>query len=469
MTNSPAGIVEIRVPPVGESITEGVLNRWLVPDGQWVNVNQEIALVETDKISVEVSSSVSGFLRHKVSEGDTVQVGQVVAVVEPSSSNLDASGGLSKDQQPQEEVSGAGAVKSSSEALWQKSQDESPVTDSRGSNSIKAGPAARYHLEQQGLSVSQAAQQLGKSQGWLTKGEVLELSSSVKPSELPQKPDTVGAPESLSVSQRLPQQAQGGQGSSSEALKLWDQLGWESRGILPSFHPHSQTRKPLSPIRRRIAQRLWESKHQTAMLTTFNEIDMSRVMQIRDRFKDRIQEKHGISLGFLGFFIKAVVEAIKAWPQVNAFWDTDALIWNHYVNVGVAVSTDRGLVVPVIRDVAFKSIIQIEKEIKQMAQKARQGQLKLEDLEGATISITNGGVFGSLFSTPILNPPQTAILGLHKIQKRPVAVDSQVEIRPMMYVALSYDHRVIDGKEAVSFLVKVKECLEDPDSLIMEL
>lgn len=225
----------------------------------------------------------------------------------------------------------------------------------------------------------------------------------------------------------------------------------------------------MSTIRKRIAERLVQSQQTTATLTTFNEIDMSRVNEIRAKYKDKFKEKYGISLGFMGFFAKAAIEALKTWPQVNAFIDGQDIIYNHYVNLGIAVSTDKGLMVPVIRDADQMSIPQIEMAIRDFAIKARENKITVNDLQGGTFTISNGGVFGSLMSTPILNPPQTGILGLHKVQDRPVVVDGQIVIRPMMYVALSYDHRMIDGKEAVSFLVKIKEGMEDPERMLLEI
>lgn len=230
-----------------------------------------------------------------------------------------------------------------------------------------------------------------------------------------------------------------------------------------------QTRVPMTTIRKRIAERLVQSQQTTATLTTFNEIDMSRVNEIRAKYKDKFKEKYGINLGFMGFFAKAAIEALKTWPQVNAFIDGQDIIYNHYVNLGIAVSTDKGLMVPVIRDADKMTIPQIEIAIRDFAIKARENKITVNDLQGGTFTISNGGVFGSLMSTPILNPPQTGILGLHKVQDRPVVVDGQIVIRPMMYVALSYDHRMIDGKEAVSFLVKIKEGMEDPERMLLEI
>ncbi|MFN7453807.1 MAG: 2-oxoglutarate dehydrogenase complex dihydrolipoyllysine-residue succinyltransferase, partial [Pseudobdellovibrionaceae bacterium] len=230
-----------------------------------------------------------------------------------------------------------------------------------------------------------------------------------------------------------------------------------------------QKRVAMNNIRKKIAERLVYSQQSTATLTTFNEIDMSRVMEIRNKYKDKFKERYGVSLGFMGFFVKATIEALKAWPAVNAFIDGTDMVYNNYYNVGVAVGTEKGLIVPVIRDADLMSVAQVEMAIRDYAIKARDGKISIDDLSGGTFTISNGGVYGSLMSTPILNPPQSGILGMHKIEERPMAINGKVEIRPMMYVALSYDHRIIDGKEAVSFLVKIKEGIEDPERLLIEI
>jgi 2-oxoglutarate dehydrogenase E2 component (dihydrolipoamide succinyltransferase) len=230
-----------------------------------------------------------------------------------------------------------------------------------------------------------------------------------------------------------------------------------------------QKRVPMNNIRKKIAERLVYSQQSTATLTTFNEIDMTKVFEIRNKYKDKFKEKYGVNLGFMGFFVKATVEALKAWPAVNAFIEGQEIVYNNYYNVGVAVGTEKGLIVPVIRDADMMSIAQIEMAIRNYALKARDGKISIDDLSGGTFTISNGGTYGSLMSTPILNPPQSGILGMHKVEDRPVAINGKVEIRPMMYVALSYDHRIIDGKEAVSFLVKIKEGVEDPERLLIEI
>jgi 2-oxoglutarate dehydrogenase E2 component (dihydrolipoamide succinyltransferase) len=411
--------VEIQVPSAGESVTEGILSRWLKPDGSAIKSGEPLFEVETDKASTEVPSPADGVLSIGVPEGETVEVGATVGTIDPSASP--------KAEAPKkEEPPKAEAPK----------KEEPAPSASPGGNGPMAGspsPSARRLAEEEGVDLAKVE---GSGRGGrVTKGDV------------------IGAVES-----------RGSQPSPAPEPKAA-----EPKPAPAKSAAERQTRQRLPLIRQKIAQRLVQAQQTAAILTTFNEADLSSVMALRAKYKDSYKEKHGVNLGFMSFFVKASVEALKAFPAVNAQIDGSEIVYNNYYDIGVAVSTERGLMVPVIRDCDALSFAGIEKTIVGFAKKARDNKIGVDDLQGGTFTITNGGVFGSLLSTPILNPPQSGILGMHSIQKRPVVVGDEVVVRPMMYLALSYDHRIIDGREAVSFLVRVKECIENPERMMLEI
>lgn len=407
---------EIKIPAVGESITEATISQWSKKNGDQVKRDEILLTLETDKASVEVVAEQEGRLTIQTPEGKTVAIGSVVGFID-----TDAAGAIATATPA---TAATPAQKPSAPPTSQKTSTPPPPLS----------PAVRRIVEEQGLAPANIVGS-GKD-GRITKGDVLNS----KPSSVP-----VSAPQKIpSTPTHLPQPKVATQGQTT-------------------------TREPMTKLRQTIARRLVEAQHNAAILTTFNEIDMTNVMALRTKYKEKFKEKYNINLGFMGFFVKAAVEALKAFPRVNGFIDGNDIIFNHFYNVGIAVGTERGLVVPVVRNTDLLSIADIEMSIKHYAEKAREGKISLDDLTGGTFTISNGGVYGSLMSTPILNPPQSAILGLHKIEERPIAIQGKVEIRPMMYVALSYDHRIIDGGESVSFLVKIKEGLEDPARLLLEI
>ena len=420
-------VVPIKVPKVSESISEGILANWLKPDGSTVKAGEPLFELETDKASQVFIAPGAGTLKIQVREGETVQVESVIGTIDP-----DGVPSAAVARSPEPPKAASAPVKSAE----QPSQAAAPVESSNGGvATMPLAPSVRRivaetHVDPAGIEGT------GRG-GRLTKGDVLAHVQA--PATAPAPPATPAPEPSL-----------------------------PSPSIPTSSAPR-ESRKRMSGLRQKIAQRLVEAQHTAAILTTFNEADMSRVMDLRARYKDSFKAKHGVALGFSSFFIKATIEALKAFPNVNGRIEGTDIVTNHAYDIGVAVSTERGLMVPVIRDADKLSFAGIEKAIGAFAVKAREGTIAVTDLQGGTFTITNGGVFGSLLSTPILNPPQSGILGMHAIQKRPVAVDDQVVIRPMMYLALSYDHRIVDGREAVSFLVKIKECIESPERLMLEV
>ncbi len=397
--------IEVKIPPMGESISSGVLAKWHVQNGDVVKKDQALFELETDKITSEGTAESAGKITFKVEAGTEVKIGQLVALIDETATAA-----------PSAPV---GGVPPPREATASKAETQSPAVRRL---------AAETGIEPATVSGT------GKA-GRVTKGDMLAAAET--------------KPVATSVSESKP--------SAPSAVAATPKTATGER----------QTRTKMSKLRQTIATRLVQAQHQAAMLTTFNECDMSAVMELRKKYQDDFVKKHGVKLGFMSFFTKAVVHAFKEVPAVNAFIDGDSVVQNNYYDVGVAVSTERGLMVPVIRDCDTLGMADIEKTIAAAAQKARDGKITLPDLEGGVFTITNGGIFGSMLSTPILNAPQSAILGLHAIQERPVAVNSQVVIRPMMYLALSYDHRLVDGREAVTFLVKVKQVVEDPARLLI--
>ncbi len=427
--------VEVKVPAMGESITSGILASWRVKDGENVSEGQAIYDLETDKITMEGVASAGGVIEIKVEEGAEVEIGQVVALIKET-------GGAPKPG-PEE---GARAKEPGSHT---EPPAETPQADEKRQEGPQpqSGPAVRRLAEEKGVDLANI-QGSGKG-GRVTKGDVLQAleQQSDKPQPDTREPAQPPAPRPVAQPQTSPAQASAPKADSAGRT----------------------TRKKMTPLRKRVAERLVQAQQQAAILTTFNECDMSQVMNLRKQHQDRFVEQHGIKLGFMSFFVKAAVQALKSVPAVNAQIEGDEIIENHFYDIGVAVSTPRGLMVPVVRDADKKSFAQIEKDIADYGKKAKEGKISIDDLQGGVFTISNGGIFGSLLSTPIINPPQSGILGMHSIQERPVARDGQVVIRPMMYLALSYDHRLVDGREAVTFLVKIKEAIEDPARMLFEI
>lgn len=402
---------EIRVPTLGESVTEATIGQWFKKPGEAITADEPLVELETDKVTVEVPAPAAGVMGEiLVQEGDTVEVGALLGTV--------AEGDGAAPAQP-------AAAEKPAEA---KAEAAGKETGGGGAPAVAASPSASKMLAENNLSADQVAGS-GK-RGQVLKGDVLEALE--KGTKAPASAPAARAPSS------------------------------------PDDAPREE-RVKMTRLRQTIARRLKDAQDTAAMLTTFNEVDMSAVMDLRKRYKELFEKKHGVKLGFMGFFTKAVCHALKEVPAVNAEIDGTDIVYKNFCHVGVAVGTDKGLVVPVVRDADAMSIAEVEKDIARLGGLARDGQLSMADMQGGTFTISNGGVYGSLMSTPILNAPQSGILGMHKIQERPMAVNGEVKIRPMMYLALSYDHRIVDGKEAVTFLVRVKDSLEDPERLVLDL
>jgi 2-oxoglutarate dehydrogenase E2 component (dihydrolipoamide succinyltransferase) len=396
---------EIRVPVLGESVTEAIIGKWFKKPGDAVTADEPLVELETDKVTLEVNAPASGVLAEvSAKDGETVEVGALLGQI--------AEGEGAAAKPAAKEAAPAPAAKS-----------EAPKSGS----AMPASPAAAKIAADKGIDTAAVAGS-GK-RGQVLKEDVLKAAAA---------PAATPAPAQV-------------------------------RAPAPADDASREERVPMSRLRQTIARRLKDAQNTAAMLTTFNEVDMTEVMAMRARYKDLFEKKHGAKLGFMGFFVKACVQALQEIPAVNAEIDGSDIIYKNYYHIGIAVGTDKGLVVPVVRDSDALNIAGIEKSIADFGRRARDGQLKIDEMMGGTFTITNGGIYGSLMSTPILNAPQSGILGMHKIQDRPVVVNGKVEVRPMMYLALSYDHRIVDGKEAVTFLVRVKEALEDPARLVLEL
>jgi len=408
--------IDVKVPSMGESITSGILASWHVQDGDFVTAGQVLYDLETDKITSEGHADSAGRIALKVAQGDEVNIGQVIATIDETA-QAPASGGPEK-------------AKPAAEA---KSKVGEPSLVATKHEAIS--PAVRRISEETGVS-PESIEGTGKG-GRVTKGDLLEA--------LEKKPQEATPKELVSTATAAP--------APSKVSRKKDRT----------------TRKKMTPLRRKIAERLVAAKQETAMLTTFNEVDMSAVMAARKKYQEKFLEAHGVKLGFMSFFVKATVKALQLIPQINAQIEGDEIIQNNFYDIGVAVGGPKGLLVPVVRNCDQLSFAEIEKEIINYAKKVRDGKIAIEDLEGGVFTITNGGIYGSMLSTPILNAPQSAILGMHNIKERAVVVNGEIVIRPMMYLALSYDHRIVDGKEAVTFLNMIKDLLEDPLRLLFEI
>lgn len=410
-------VLEMKVPSPGESISEVEIASWLVSDGDYVEKDQAIAEVDSDKATLELPAEQSGIITLKAEEGEVVKVGQVVCLIDTSAARPAGSAAPAAEAPKVAEA----VVEKAAPAVEAKvavAPSPNPVNEKTSYASGTPSPAASKILAESGIPASKI-HGTGK-EGRITKQDVLAAMSA---------------------------------GISTDAVQGWGGT-------------RDTSREKMSMLRRKIAERLVSVKNDTAMLTTFNELDMKPIMDLRAKYKDSFAKSHDVNLGFMSFFTKAVTEALNLFPAVNAQIDGNEVVYHNYADIGIAVSSPKGLMVPVVRNAEQMTLAEIEKEIKRLAIKARDGKITPDDMTGGTFTITNGGVFGSMMSTPIINPPQSAILGMHNIVDRPVAINGKVEIRPMMYLALSYDHRIIDGKESVGFLVKVKEMLENPERMI---
>jgi 2-oxoglutarate dehydrogenase E2 component (dihydrolipoamide succinyltransferase) len=406
-------MIDVKVPTVGESISEVTLLKWVKDDGQYVDRDEVIAELESEKATFEVNAEKAGTLKQSAKEGDTLKIGDVLASIDESAVKPATAAAPAKEAAPK--PSGNGQAKAGQASQKAAAPEQKPAPENKPSE-IKATPVASAIIADKKVDPRTVVP--SGFQGKILKDDVLNALNN--PGRVPGK----------------------------------------------ALFSRDEKRDKMSNLRKTISRRLVEAKNTTAMLTTFNEVDMSSIMTIRSKYKDKFKEMHGVNLGFMSFFTKACCFALQEWPSVNAYIDGDEIIYHQYCDISIAVSAPKGLVVPVIRNAESLDMAGIEKKVIELATKARDNKLAIEEMQGGTFTITNGGVFGSLMSTPIINIPQSAILGMHKIEERPVVINGQIVIRPMMYVALSYDHRIIDGRESVSFLVRVKELLENPELLL---
>ncbi len=408
--------VEIKVPSLGESVVEATVAKWYKNEGDSVSVDEPLLELETDKVTLEVPSPSNGCIQKiNAEEGSTVEVGAILGSIDENASIEQKV----NQSEPVNEKSVTTPEKIIPEEVKSSPKEEMPIQIDNLNNQ-KLSPAVRKIAAEKNININTVTS--SREDGRITKSDVINYQSIEKQENTPQ------------------------------TIRQTDKR---------------EERVPMSRLRQTIAKRLKDAQNNAAMLTTFNEVDMSELIKTRNDHKSEFEKKYGVKLGFMSFFVKACITALRDIPEVNAEIENNDVIYKNFYNIGVAVGTDQGLVVPVVKDADKKSLVEVEKEIYQLGQKARSGQLSIEDMQGGTFTISNGGVYGSLMSTPILNPPQSGILGMHKIEERPIAIDGEIKIRPMMYLALSYDHRIVDGKGAVSFLVRVKEGLEDPSRLLL--
>ncbi|MEJ2166361.1 MAG: 2-oxoglutarate dehydrogenase complex dihydrolipoyllysine-residue succinyltransferase [Desulfobacterales bacterium] len=454
-------VIEIKVPSVGESVTEALLAQWFKNDGDRVKKDEPLFVIETDKVTLEVAAEEDGVLTIKVPEGETVAIGAVVGTLDTEAVSKAEPAGESP---PTDE----GQAATAGEAEKPEKKEPQPPPEKEPEKPSEAVPPAATPtptpVAPKPARSEVGARQLAPSVRRLVAENNLDPSqiTGTGPKGRITKGDVVLYLESSRAASTAATRDQDIESAAEHAA------GDVQAATVPP-EAEAVRRKPMSPIRQRIAARLLEAKQNTAMLTTFNEIDMDKVMAFRRHYKESFKQRYGVSLGIMSFFIKASIEALKDISRINAFIDGKDIIEHDYYHIGVAVGSERGLVVPVIRHADRLSFAGLEQAIVDFVKKINENRLEISDLEGGTFTISNGGVYGSLLSTPILNTPQSAILGMHKIEKRPVVVDDQIVIRPMMYVALSYDHRIVDGREAVTFLKRIKECVENPERILMEI
>src|SRR3954471_11415537 len=424
-------MLPIKVPPLGESIVEATVSRWQKKEGDAVAAGDTLVELETDKITVEVPALKPGVLSKRAkNEGDVVHVDDILGELDETA--VPAAAGASQAASPAAKAPASSPISTPTTA---RSAIPAAAAPPAGQTSTtKSSPAARRIADERGIDIAAVS---GTGRGGVVS-----------------KPDVLAAPT-------------GGARESTAARPSAPPIA-PPRGGNGAAPGERETREKMSTRRKRIAENLLQSQHATAHLTTFNEVDMSAINALREKFKEKIEKEHGVKLTFMPFFVRAAVQALRQFPNINAMVDGDSIVYRHYVNMGIAVASDAGLVVPNVKDADRKGMIEVSREIGEVAKRARDGKLAMDDLTGGTFTITNGGVFGSLVSTPIINYPQVGILGLHKTQDRPVAINGQVVIRPMMYVALSYDHRIVEGAHAVQFLVRVKELIEDPAAMLIE-
>jgi 2-oxoglutarate dehydrogenase E2 component (dihydrolipoamide succinyltransferase) len=439
--------IELKVPEVGEAVQEALLAQWLKRDGEMVRKDDIVFVIETDKVTLEISAPADGILKILIEEGKTVAVGSVVGIIASEAEKGTKEGAKppekeekpAPEQKPPEKAEKAVPPPAAPAAAEKPEAKPAPPAQEGEQKGPLVSPSVRALAEEKGIDLA-SVHPTGPG-GRITEGDVLLTIEKLPPEQEKRKP----------------------------GKEIREQIGRgreEARGI-----PAGEliVRKTMSPLRQRIAARLLDARRNTAMLTTFNEIDMSNVQALRKQFGDEFRKKYGVRLGMMSFFLKASIAALQQMPEVNAFIEGNEIVYHNYYHIGVAIGAERGLIVPVIRDADRLGFAGLEESIAEFVSKVNENRLDISDLEGGTFTITNGGVFGSLLSTPILNPPQSAILGMHKIEERPIAVDGQVVIRPMMYVALSYDHRIIDGREAVTFLRMIKDFVENPARVLLEI
>jgi len=498
-------MIEIKIPTVGESITEVTISQWLKKEGEYVEMDEVICELESDKATFELNAESAGILHHKAEEGDTLEIGTLLCEIDETKAKTE-----NKTEKP-EEKKGSDATTATGETIEMKvpavGESINEVTISnwmKKSGDIITLDEPIAEIESDKATFELTAEANGKLNIIAQEGETLEIGALICTIEVTDA-STAAPTSSTSVAASGPVSDSGNYAAghpSPAAAKILAEKGIAASAVqgsgvggriskedaisaqkattpeapkpaandtaTPIFGAgREQRRKKLSPLRKTVARRLVSVKNETAMLTTFNEVDMQPIMDLRKKYKDAFKEKYEVGLGFMSFFTKACCQALQEWPAVNAMLDENEIIYNDYCDISIAVSAPKGLVVPVVRNAESMSFDQVEKEIIRLATRARDNKLSIEEMQGGTFTITNGGVFGSMLSTPIINAPQSAILGMHNIIQRPVAVNGEVVIRPMMYVALSYDHRIIDGRESVSFLVRVKELLEDPARLML--
>ena len=426
-------MAEIRVPTLGESVTEATIGRWFKKAGDAVAADEPLVELETDKVTIEVPAPAAGVLSEiSVKDGETVAVGALLGQIKEGAGAAPSKSTPAPAGRPDQKTATTAPINVAEEEPRPRAEPKPPAADTP--KDMPLSPSVRRIAAESGVDPATVAG-TGKD-GRVTKGDMLAQIERAAAAPTP-----VAQP--------------------AAAIQV--------RAPSPADDASREERVKMTRLRQTIARRLKEAQNTAAMLTTFNEVDMSAVMHLRNQYKDLFEKKNGVRLGFMGFFVRACVQALKEIPSVNAEIDGTDIIYKNYYHIGVAVGLDKGLVVPVVRDADKLSLAQIEKTIADFGKRARDGALKIEEMQGGTFTISNGGVYGSLMSTPILNAPQSGILGMHKIQERPMVVAGKVEVRPMMYLALSYDHRIVDGREAVTFLVRVKECLEDPARLVLDL